>query len=204
MPDHNTGNSMSYSLRIVCGFFNFPQLFFKDCETGPPAYSPYPRRLESLNICWCNYKGSTFYSVILRPWVLVRPESNSRPPSRVTAKCTTTEPPVRGVWREIILIDKPPKTGVLEIVHQDVTLVLVIVIQLFGHFFQSKTKINKDEVYFPWVYNGFSLHTHVEFKNETASVNEIEVILSHFLGLFGALLCCATPCFSAVVFIFFK
>ena len=81
MPDHNTGNFMPYSLRIVRGFFNVPQLFFKDCETGPPAYSHYPRRLESLTICWCNYKGNTFYSVILRPWVLVRPESNSRPPA---------------------------------------------------------------------------------------------------------------------------
>ena len=50
MPDHNTGNLMPYSLRIVCGFFNVPQLF-KGCETGPPAYSPYPRRLESLTIC---------------------------------------------------------------------------------------------------------------------------------------------------------
>ena len=69
MPDHNTGNSMPYPLRIVCGFLNVPQLF-KDCETGPPAYSPYPKRLESLTICWCNYKGSTFYSVISRPWVL--------------------------------------------------------------------------------------------------------------------------------------
>ena len=78
-PDRNTGNSVPYSLRIVCGFFNFPQLFYnKGCETGPPAYSPYPRRLESLTICWCNYKGSTFSSVILRPWVLVRPESNSQ------------------------------------------------------------------------------------------------------------------------------
>ena len=75
MPDHNTGNFMPYSLRIVCGFFNVPQLF-KGWET----YSPYPR-LESLTICWCNYKGSTFYLVILRPWVLVRPESNSRPPA---------------------------------------------------------------------------------------------------------------------------
>ena len=54
-------------LGIVCGFFNVP------------VYSPYPRRLESLTICWCNYKGSTFYSVILRPWVLVRSESNSQP-----------------------------------------------------------------------------------------------------------------------------
>ena len=30
-------------------------------ETGPTVY-PYPRRLESLTICGCNYKGSTFSS----------------------------------------------------------------------------------------------------------------------------------------------
>ena len=33
------------------------------CETGPTVYSPYPRRLESLIIYECNYKGSTFSSV---------------------------------------------------------------------------------------------------------------------------------------------
>ena len=49
-------------------------------ETVPAVYRPYPRRLESLAIYLFNYKGSTFYSsVILRPWVLVRPELNSRP-----------------------------------------------------------------------------------------------------------------------------
>ena len=34
-------------------------------ETGPTVYSPY-------TICRSCYKGSTFSSVILRPWVLVR------------------------------------------------------------------------------------------------------------------------------------
>ena len=28
---------------------------------------------DSVTICRCHYKGSTFFSVILRPWVLVRP-----------------------------------------------------------------------------------------------------------------------------------
>ena len=45
-PDHNTGNSVPYSLQIVCGFFNVPQLFAnKGCETGPLAYSPSPATL---------------------------------------------------------------------------------------------------------------------------------------------------------------
>ena len=82
---HNTGNFMLCSFRIVCGFFNVPQWTYINmdgiCETGPTVYHPYPRRLESLTICWFHYKGSTFYSVILRPWVLVRPESNSWPPA---------------------------------------------------------------------------------------------------------------------------
>ena len=36
------------------------------CETGPTVYRPYPRGLESLTICRCYYKGSTFSSVILK------------------------------------------------------------------------------------------------------------------------------------------
>ena len=55
--------------RIVRGFFYVPQNYqhSRNCETGPPTYRPYPRRLESLTICRWYYKGSTFSSVILRP-----------------------------------------------------------------------------------------------------------------------------------------
>jgi len=35
----------------------------KSRERGPTVYLPYPRMLESLTICRCDYKGSTFYSV---------------------------------------------------------------------------------------------------------------------------------------------
>ena len=48
---HNTGNFTSYSFRIVCGFLNVPSGHFKHgryCETGPTAYSPYPRKSNHL------------------------------------------------------------------------------------------------------------------------------------------------------------
>ena len=30
-------------------------------ETGPTVFRPYPRRLGSLTVCRCHYKGSTFF-----------------------------------------------------------------------------------------------------------------------------------------------
>ena len=40
-----------------------------------------PEDLKVLTSCGCNYKGSTFSSLILRPWLLVRPKSGARPPA---------------------------------------------------------------------------------------------------------------------------
>ena len=68
------------------GIFYVPQESeqWKSCETGPLVFRPYPRRLECLTIYRCYNKGSTFSSVISRPWVLVRPGLNPRPPARQT------------------------------------------------------------------------------------------------------------------------
>ena len=88
-------------IRIVRGFFNVPQNYqhSRNCETGPPAYRPYPRRLESLTICRYNYKGSTFLLSYLTT-LSVGPVgvSNSRPPASQPG-AQPNEPPVRGyLW----------------------------------------------------------------------------------------------------------
>ena len=44
-------------------------------EMGPTAFRSYPRSLECLTACRYHSKGNTFSSVILRPWVWVRPGS---------------------------------------------------------------------------------------------------------------------------------
>ena len=68
--------NVPYSFRTVVWVLLRPTRTdqWKCCETGPTVFRPYPRRLESLTVCRCHYKGSTFFSVISKPWVLVRPE----------------------------------------------------------------------------------------------------------------------------------
>ena len=68
--DHNTQDYVHYSLRkvrgyIVRGFCNISQnvSYVQSCKPTPTD-RPYPKRLESLTVCRCHYKGSTFSSVI--------------------------------------------------------------------------------------------------------------------------------------------
>ena len=60
--DHNTGVYVPYSFRTVVWVLLRPTRTdqWKCCETGPTVFRPYPRRLESLTVCRCHYKGSTF------------------------------------------------------------------------------------------------------------------------------------------------
>ena len=59
----------------MCGFVYITREpgKWKCCKMGPMVFHSHPRRLESLTVCRCHYKGSIFISNILRPWVLVRP-----------------------------------------------------------------------------------------------------------------------------------
>ena len=78
--------------RTVSGFFNVPYYLIsnKGYETGPPVYSPYPRRLESLTVCRCSYKVQRQH--ILLSYFKTRsvgPAGVELTTSRMTAQCST-------------------------------------------------------------------------------------------------------------------
>ena len=87
---HTIGVYDPYSFRIMMWVLLRPTRTnqWKCYETGPTVFRPYPRRLESLTICRCHYKGSTFFSVIQRPSVLVRPGFEPAT-SRSADRCST-------------------------------------------------------------------------------------------------------------------
>ena len=93
-PVYNTRNSyMPYSLRIVCGFFYVPMFFFFVCEQKRVEWQGLRfialiREEVKVQPFSCSYKGSTFSSFILRPWVLVRRAASAKP----------TEPSLQSDW----------------------------------------------------------------------------------------------------------
>ena len=85
-PHHRELRALIFS-NSVWGLQRPTELMNKGCETGPPAYRPYPRRLKSPTVCRCSYKGSTFLSV--------GPTGVELANSRETARCSTNWAPVR-------------------------------------------------------------------------------------------------------------
>ena len=63
-PHHQGLQPLLFSNSDVGSFTFHKNKSVKVLWDGPTVFCPYPRRLESLTICRCHYKGSTFFSVI--------------------------------------------------------------------------------------------------------------------------------------------
>ena len=67
-PKVNTrGGHSQGSLRPLWFFYVPTELIVKSCETGPPVYRPYPRRLGSLIICRCHFLLSYLKTLSVGP-----------------------------------------------------------------------------------------------------------------------------------------
>ena len=128
--DHTTGVYVPYSFQTLVWVLLCPTSTdqWKCCEMGPVVFCPYPRRLESLTICWCLYKGSTFFSVIKRSWVLVRPGFEP----------ATSCPDVTGMYRGIMLI---PREG--HKMKQKTDKAILIINAILFIFFEPAIVVNR-------------------------------------------------------------
>ena len=84
---------------------------------GPLVYRPYLRRLESRTICRCHYKGNTFSSIILRPWVLIRPGFEPATSRRAVRRSTTKLTSFNLIWGFRYLQFKPDALHFLDMRH---------------------------------------------------------------------------------------
>ena len=91
-----TAPGSPYSFRIVRGFFYVPQNYqhSRNCETGPPTYRPYPRRLKKSNHLEMKLQRQHFLLSYLKT-LSVGPVgvSNSRSPASQPG-AQPSEPPV--------------------------------------------------------------------------------------------------------------
>ena len=90
-PHHRNLRPLLF-LRNWCGFFFRPTRTnqWKCCEMEPAVFRSYPRRLESLTICRCHYKGLALSSQLFKdPECCSGLGLNPRPPAQQTGALPT-------------------------------------------------------------------------------------------------------------------